>query len=215
MEQVCLAKTSTACLRHPPAVLNCPTLNITEVRSTERQSLSIQLSASTGSKPAARSKRLWRSFLEEQQPIEVFNTTLPQRILDDSNSDNSAADEAYCADFFLFTTPYAVATAKQKELECERELYNFQNASIELTLSVSVFSKAEKMVTEERYNLKADVIEADQCLKTWLQNNIVNGSAMWCTLEVVASAARSEAADEPHRSNNDLLDDLEDDDGLE
>ncbi|KYG40740.1 hypothetical protein M433DRAFT_31056, partial [Acidomyces richmondensis BFW] len=34
------------------------------------------------------------------------------------------------------------------------------------------FSQTKKMVTEERYNLKADVIEADQCLKSWLRNNI-------------------------------------------
>lgn len=77
------------------------------------------------------------------------------------------------------------------------------------------FSQTKKMVTEERYNLKADVIEADQCLKSWLRNNIVDGSAMWRTLEVVATAARSETEDEPYRSNNDILYDSEDDGGLE
>jgi len=196
-------------------------------------------------------RRLWRLFLEEQQPIEVANTTSPQRILDDSDSDDSADDEAYRAAFSSFTTPSAVATAKQKELEREREFDDFQKASIELgeyrkqplrwwiekgsilwpTLArlafdlfaipgmsaecERVFSQAKKMVTEERYNLKADVIEADQCLKSWLRNNIVDGSAMWRTLEVVATAARSEAEDEPYRSNNDILDDSEDDGGLE
>jgi len=196
-------------------------------------------------------RRLWRSFLEEQQPIEVSNTTSPQRILDDSDSDDSADDEAYRVAFSSFTTPSAVATAKQKELERERELDDFQKASIELggyrkqplrwwiekgsvlwpTLArlafdlfaipgmsaecERVFSQAKKMVTEERYNLKADVIEADQCLKSWLRNNIVDGSAMWRTLEAVATAARSEADDEPYRSNNNVLDNSEDDDGLE
>lgn len=70
-------------------------------------------------------RRLWRLFLEEQQPIEVANTTSPQRILDDSDSDDSADDEAYRAAFSSFTTPSAVATAKQKALE--RELYSMAN----------------------------------------------------------------------------------------
>ncbi|XP_073287623.1 putative transcriptional regulator tpeD, partial [Primulina huaijiensis] len=38
-----------------------------------------------------------------------------------------------------------------------------------------VFSHGKKMITDERYNLKADIIEADQCLKNWLLRGLVDG----------------------------------------
>lgn len=34
-------------------------------------------------------------------------------------------------------------------------------------------------ITEQRYNLKTDVIEADQCIKSWLKNSIANGQAIF------------------------------------
>jgi hypothetical protein len=36
------------------------------------------------------------------------------------------------------------------------------------------FSHAKKMVSEERYSLKADIIEAEQCLKNWLISGVVD-----------------------------------------
>jgi hypothetical protein len=48
-----------------------------------------------------------------------------------------------------------------------------------------IFSQAKRMVTDERFNLKADVIEAEQCLKSWLINGVVNGSEAWQLMEEV------------------------------
>lgn len=42
-----------------------------------------------------------------------------------------------------------------------------------------VFSMSKKMITYERYNLKTDIIEADQCLKSWLLQQLVDGAATW------------------------------------
>jgi hypothetical protein len=45
------------------------------------------------------------------------------------------------------------------------------------------FSQAKKIVTDERYCLKADIIEADQCVKSWLKSQLVDGSATWKILK--------------------------------
>ncbi|KAM0707974.1 hypothetical protein Q7P35_004623 [Cladosporium inversicolor] len=37
------------------------------------------------------------------------------------------------------------------------------------------FSAAKRLITDDRYCLKSDIIEADQCLKSWLKNGIVDG----------------------------------------
>ena len=42
-----------------------------------------------------------------------------------------------------------------------------------------VFSNSRKMITDERYSLKVDIIEADQCLKSWLKQQLVDGAATW------------------------------------
>ena len=39
------------------------------------------------------------------------------------------------------------------------------------------FSSAKRLITDDRYSLKSDIIEADQCLKSWLKNKIVDGHA--------------------------------------
>jgi hypothetical protein len=41
------------------------------------------------------------------------------------------------------------------------------------------FSKAKKMVTDERYQLKEDIIERTQCVKSWLYEGLVDGSTAW------------------------------------
>ena len=58
-----------------------------------------------------------------------------------------------------------------------------------------VFSRAKKMITDERWHLSADTIEADQCLKNWLRNNVVSGyGTMDHTMEAADSAAADSAA---------------------
>lgn len=37
------------------------------------------------------------------------------------------------------------------------------------------FSAAIRMLTDDRYNLKYDIIEADQCLKSWFKNRVADG----------------------------------------
>jgi hypothetical protein len=41
------------------------------------------------------------------------------------------------------------------------------------------FSNAKRLISEQRYNLKSDVIEADQCIKSWLKNGIADGQAVF------------------------------------
>jgi len=45
------------------------------------------------------------------------------------------------------------------------------------------FSRAKKMVTEERHSLRGDIIEAEQCLKSWLISRIVDGAQTWTPLQ--------------------------------
>ena len=41
------------------------------------------------------------------------------------------------------------------------------------------FSMAKQLISEQRYNLKTDIIEADQCIKSWLKNGIADGQAIF------------------------------------
>lgn len=45
------------------------------------------------------------------------------------------------------------------------------------------FSQAKRMITDERFSLKQDVIEAEQCLKSWLINKVADGQKAWDTLQ--------------------------------
>jgi hypothetical protein len=47
------------------------------------------------------------------------------------------------------------------------------------------FSFAKRLINEHRYNLKTDVIEADQCIKIWLKNGITDGQATFSTITTV------------------------------
>lgn len=65
------------------------------------------------------------------------------------------------------------------------------------------FSSAKKMITDERYNLKYDIIEADQCVKSWFKSGIADGSAAFTNIaddEVTneASAAAAVTSDHVH-----------------
>lgn len=55
------------------------------------------------------------------------------------------------------------------------------------------FSAAKKMITDERYNLKEVIIEADQCLKSWLKYQLTNGGALF---EAVSHYTGAEGDDE-------------------
>jgi len=37
------------------------------------------------------------------------------------------------------------------------------------------FSSSKRMITDDRYSLKSDIIEANQCLKSWFKNDVANG----------------------------------------
>jgi hypothetical protein len=47
------------------------------------------------------------------------------------------------------------------------------------------FSNAKRLIAEQRYNLKPDIIEADQCIKSWLKNGIVDGQAIFNNIAAV------------------------------
>jgi hypothetical protein len=51
------------------------------------------------------------------------------------------------------------------------------------------FSDAGNLITDYRYNLKNDIIQADQCLKSWFKNNVADGQA---ALTNIAAAALDE-----------------------
>lgn len=59
------------------------------------------------------------------------------------------------------------------------------------------FSAAKRMITHERYNLKHDVIEADQCLKSWFKSGITNGHAALTNLPD-DDDEEAAATDDPH-----------------
>jgi hypothetical protein len=54
------------------------------------------------------------------------------------------------------------------------------------------FSDVKRLIAEQRYNLKSDIIEADQCLKSWLKNGIADGQAIFNT---IAAALDGELVD--------------------
>jgi hypothetical protein len=56
------------------------------------------------------------------------------------------------------------------------------------------FSQAKRVITDERFSLKQDVIEAEQCLKSWLINKIADGQKAWDTLQQVQMEDVGESA---------------------
>jgi hypothetical protein len=47
------------------------------------------------------------------------------------------------------------------------------------------FSSAKRLISDERYNLKPDIIEADQCIKSWCKNRVVDTQAAFATIAEV------------------------------
>jgi hypothetical protein len=54
------------------------------------------------------------------------------------------------------------------------------------------FSSALRMVTDDRYNLKQDIIEADQCLKSWFKSRVAVGQAAFTTIAMAAALVDDE-----------------------
>jgi hypothetical protein len=46
------------------------------------------------------------------------------------------------------------------------------------------FSSAKRMITDDRYNLKPDIIEADQCLKSWHKSGLADGESAFANLNI-------------------------------
>lgn len=44
------------------------------------------------------------------------------------------------------------------------------------------FSSAKRMITDERYSLKPDIIEADLCLKNWFNSGLADGRAAFANI---------------------------------
>ena len=63
--------------------------------------------------------------------------------------------------------PYDLFAVPGISAECERALRHAK----------------KKMVIEERYSLKADIIEAEQCRKSWLISGIVDGAQTGTSLQ--------------------------------
>lgn len=64
--------------------------------------------------------------------------------------------------------PYELFSITAIGAECERAL-----------------SSAKRHISDERYNLKPDIIEADQCIKSWYKNRVVDGQAAFTTIAEV------------------------------
>jgi hypothetical protein len=65
----------------------------------------------------------------------------------------------------LATIVFDLLTMPGMSAECER-----------------VFSSAKRMIPDERYSLKCDIIEADQCVKSWFKYGIADGQKAFSTI---------------------------------
>ena len=57
-------------------------------------------------------------------------------------------------------------------------------------------SLTKKVVNDERYRLWFDVIGADICLKSWLQQSLVDSSAAWKGMATVPSSGFDDLAND-------------------
>jgi hypothetical protein len=57
------------------------------------------------------------------------------------------------------------------------------------------FSSALRLVTDDRYNLKQDIIEADQCLKSWFKSRVADGQAAFTTIAIAEALIDDETVD--------------------
>jgi hypothetical protein len=47
------------------------------------------------------------------------------------------------------------------------------------------FSASKRMITDHRYSLKNDIIEADQCIKGWFKHGIADGAAAFTSIVTI------------------------------
>ena len=69
-----------------------------------------------------------------------------------------------------------------------RELHQDNGISNQINLYYleceRAFSAGKRLVTDHRYNLKNDIIEADQCINRWCKHGIVDGQAAFTNIAV-------------------------------
>jgi hypothetical protein len=49
------------------------------------------------------------------------------------------------------------------------------------------FSASKRMITDHRYSLKNDIIEADQCIKSWFKHGIADGAAAFTSIAALGA----------------------------
>jgi hypothetical protein len=54
------------------------------------------------------------------------------------------------------------------------------------------FSSTKRLITDQRYSLKSDIIEADQCVKSWFKHGVADGEAAFTTISAIDHLAMDE-----------------------
>jgi hypothetical protein len=49
------------------------------------------------------------------------------------------------------------------------------------------FITGKRMITDHRYSLKNDIIEANQCIKSWLKHDITDGAAAFTSIATIGA----------------------------
>jgi hypothetical protein len=49
------------------------------------------------------------------------------------------------------------------------------------------FSAGKGLITDHRYGLKNDIIEADQCIKSWFKHGIANGATAFTSIAALGA----------------------------
>ncbi|TKA49943.1 hypothetical protein B0A49_12331 [Cryomyces minteri] len=148
-----------------------------------------------------------QSAAEPSPPPEVVPSKRPRPRPDDSDSDEDYYNVYYVPAPQPITNQQQRAKRQRQETELQcfieatdleakeytnRPLAWWRDRGEVLYPTLATMAQAKKMVTDERFNLKADIVQADQCLKNWLRNGVAIGHL---TLEVLERAIE-EAVDD-------------------
>ena len=49
------------------------------------------------------------------------------------------------------------------------------------------FSAGKRLITDHRYGLKKDIIEADQCIKSWFKHGIADSAAAFTSIAALGA----------------------------
>jgi hypothetical protein len=79
--------------------------------------------------------------------------------------------------------------------ECSKHLYPTLAAMAYDLFSIPVmsrecertFSAGKRLITDHRYGLKNDIIEADQCIKSWFKHGIADGAAVFTSIATLGA----------------------------